>query len=128
MISAMASIKKRPIPDKLSHPSVGTTSELAERTAKLSSLSGFKLLPSHLEPLLLSRDDMIMWDYMVDVPSGIGGDRPNETGNVMKCERCNSQYAVTSSPTKDECVYHWGRAYGTKMNGKYFSRSFFFYL
>lgn len=117
MISAMASIKKRPAPDKLSHPSVGTIGELAERTAKASSLSNFKLLPAQLEPLLLTKEDMVMWDYVVEVPLGPGGDRPNENGNAMKCDRCNSQYIVAKDPALDECVYHWGRAYGTKVNG-----------
>lgn len=118
MITAMASIKKRPPPDQLSHPSVGTIAELAERTAKLSSLSEFKLKPEHLEPLLLSREDMLMWEYVVDVPSDTGGTRPYETGNTAKCERCSSQYVVSKSPSKDECIYHWGRAYASKVNGK----------
>ena len=118
MITAMASIKKRPAPDHLSHPSVGTIAELAQRTAKLSSLSEFKLKPEHLEPLLLSREDMLMWEYVVDVPSDTGGTRPYETGSTAKCERCNSQYVVSKSPSKDECIYHWGRAYASKMNGK----------
>lgn len=114
----MASIKKRPPPDKISHPSVGTIAELADRAAKLSSLAQFKLKPEHLEPLLLSREDMLMWEYVVDVPSDVGGTRPHETGNAAKCERCNSQYVVSKSPSKDECVYHWGRAYASKVNGR----------
>ncbi|KAF8305388.1 hypothetical protein DL93DRAFT_2172643 [Clavulina sp. PMI_390] len=117
MITTMASIKKRPHPDSLSHPSVGTSGELAERAAKTSSLSEFKLKASHLEYLVLSRDDMILWEYVVDPPPGPGGDRPSEVGNAIKCERCDSQYVVTAKPSRTECVYHWGRAYGQKVNG-----------
>lgn len=117
MIQAMGSIKKRPHPDKIAHHSVGTIAELSERTEKLSSLSEFKLLASHLESLILSRDDMVMWEYVVDAPPGLGGDRPSEVGNAVKCERCNSQFIVSSTPRPDECTYHWGRAYGTKVNG-----------
>ena len=113
----MAGIKKRPPPDKISHPSVGTNAELADRAAKLSSLSEFKLTPEHLEPLLLSHENMLMWEYVIDIPSDAGGTRPQETGYAVKCERCGSQYVVSESPQKDECIYHWGRAYGVKMNG-----------
>lgn len=117
MISAIASIKKRPPPDSKDHPSVGTIGELSARTAKLSSLSSFELLPSHIKPLVLSRDALIDLDYVVDIPLGPGGDRPNEVGNVVKCERCATQFVVKEDPPQDECVYHWSRPYTSKIDG-----------
>ncbi|KAF9513244.1 hypothetical protein BS47DRAFT_1372581 [Hydnum rufescens UP504] len=116
MISAIATIKKRPPPDSKDHPSVGTNSEVAVRTAKLSSLSSFELLPSHLGSLVLSRDAQIALDYVVDVPPGTGGDRPNEVGNMVKCERCAAQFVVKEDPPRDQCEYHWSRPYTTKID------------
>lgn len=112
----MASIKKRAHPDKIAHPSVGTVAELAERLSKLSSLSEFELRPHYLDSLLLSREDMELYGFVVEMPPGPGGDRPTEVGNTMKCDRCACDYVVTPTPS-EECVHHWGRLYPTKING-----------
>jgi hypothetical protein len=54
------------------------------------------------------------------MPEGPGGDRPNEVGNEMKCERCREMYLVSRTPEKEECVYHWGRPFRRKVDGEFY--------
>lgn len=118
MISTIASIKKRPHPDMLSHASVGTVAELAERIAKLASLSEFDLRSSHLETLLLSKEDMTMWDFVTEIPPGEGGNHPAHDGELAKCDRCGVDFEVQPNPPSEQCTFHWGRLYPTKVNGR----------
>lgn len=117
MINTIGAVKRRSPPDSLSHISVGTEAEIASKKAKLSSLTEFTLKSSHLEPVLLTEEQLQAYEYVTKIPEGVGGDRPNEVGNVIKCERCGSPFTVAAVPTENECTYHWGRPYTTKANG-----------
>ncbi|TFK55937.1 hypothetical protein OE88DRAFT_1621054 [Heliocybe sulcata] len=118
VISSVAALKRRPVPDKVSHPSVGTEQELAERAEKRKSLESLQLTRAHLEPLMLTVEDMQKWGYVTEIPEGPGGDRPSEEGNTMKCERCKEQFLVKRMELADECTFHWGRPYSKQVNGE----------
>lgn len=117
VISCIASIKQRPIPDSISHPSVGTEGDIAKRAEEKKQRDSLKLSVGHLEPYILSLEEMRQWGYVVEVPPGTGGDRPSEEGSVKTCERCNQPFKVKRKDEADECVFHWGRPYSSKANG-----------
>lgn len=53
------------------------------------------------------------------MPEGPGGDKTNEVGNEMLCERCKGMYVVSRTPRLEDCVYHWARPFRRKIDGKY---------
>jgi RNA exonuclease 1 len=120
MITAAASIKKRPPPTSITHPSVGTDASIAERVAQLSSLSSFHLLSKHLTSLLLKTDQMESYGYLLKVSEEKGGEKPNAVGTEIKCERCSQKVILVSPSTvaeMDKCQYHWGRPYTNNSQG-----------
>lgn len=120
MISSIASLKKRPKPDNINHVSVGTADDIVKREEDRHKLESLRLTVKHLEPYVLSMDEMRLWGYIVDIPDGVGGDQPSEEGNIRKCERCNQQFQVKRLEDADECVFHWGRPFTSKANGSSF--------
>ena len=118
VISSIASLKKRNVPQSVGDPTVGTEGDItAQREAK-KAVQSLRLTTSHLQPYLLSQEDMITWGYVVDIPEGPGGDKPSEEGGVMKCERCKQPKQVRRMEEAEECVYHWGRLLTKKVNGR----------
>ncbi|KAI0771596.1 ribonuclease H-like protein [Trametes elegans] len=118
VISSIAALKKRPKPDSASHASVGTEAEVQEREEMRKKVAALRLSAAQLEPYVLSKDDMRKWGYVVDVPAGPGGDKPHEEGSVMTCERCNQKFVVKRAENADQCRFHWGRAFTSKVNGE----------
>ncbi|GJE84208.1 ribonuclease H-like protein [Phanerochaete sordida] len=118
VIMAIAAIKRRPAPDSSSHPSVGTEEEIMRRAEERKKLQALKILPSHLEPHILTPDQMRTWGYVLEPPPGPGGTRPSEEGAVMKCERCGQPFQVKRMQEADECVFHWGKPFSSKTNGE----------
>lgn len=66
----------------------------------------------------MTLEEMRRWGYVVEVPEGEGGTKPNDIGAVKTCERCGQHYLVKRPEEADECVFHWGRAYSVKANGE----------
>jgi len=110
-------LKKRPLPDSTSHPSVGTEGDLTARAKSRKSLDALHLTRANVETLVLSMSDLQKWGYIVEVPEGPGGDRPSGEGEIIKCERCSQPFMVKQRPEADECLYHWGRLYNRSLNG-----------
>lgn len=123
VISSIASLKARPPPTSISHPSVGTSADLTARAEASKALTSLTLTTAHLEPLLLTRDELVKWGYIIEVPEewGPGGDRPSAVDTRVKCERCSVTYVVKplgeGGVTGEECTFHWGRPYTTRVNG-----------
>jgi RNA exonuclease 1 len=103
----------------MNHSSVGTELELAKREEDRKKLESLKITVSHLEPYILSQDELRQWSYIVEVPDGPGGDRPSEEGSIMKCERCSQQFKVKRRAEADECIFHWGKQFSSKANGSF---------
>lgn len=117
VITTIASIKRRPKPDSVNHLSVGTEGDIAKREEELKKLQSLKLTPQHLEPYLLSIEDMLQWGYVVEIPPGEGGERPSEEGSITTCDRCKEPFMVKRKEEADECVFHWGKPFTSKANG-----------
>jgi RNA exonuclease 1 len=112
-------LKKRTPPDSVSHPSVGTEEELAERAESRKKLDSLCLTRDHLVDLILTVADMQKWGYVVEIPGGQGGSRPSEEGKIMKCERCAQPFMVKRKDEAEECNYHWGKQYNKIINGMF---------
>jgi RNA exonuclease 1 len=118
IIQCAGALKRRPVPDSLSHTSVGTESELLARAESRKTLDSLRLTYEILEPYVLSISDLVTWGYFVQIPEGTGGDNPSQEGKVAKCERCTQPFLVKRQEEADECIYHWGKPYTTKINGE----------
>lgn len=120
IISSIASLKRRPVPDSIAHDSVGTEGDLAARIEAKKSIESLRVTPAHLSSYIMSMEDMVKWGYVVEIPPGPGGDAPSEEGKVQTCERCRKPVQIKRQEEAEECEYHWGRPFSTKLNGTYF--------
>lgn len=102
----------------MSHDSVGTEAELAARAASKKAITSLRLTRAILDPYVLSVQELDAWGYITAIPDVPGGSEPSKEGQIAKCERCSQSYMVKRDPPSDECVYHHGRAYGRKVDGK----------
>ncbi|KAF5387710.1 hypothetical protein D9615_000495 [Tricholomella constricta] len=118
VIQCAGALKRRPIPDSLSHPSVGTEADIAARAEARKSIDALRITRNHLQPYLLSMEDMVKWGYIVETPEGPGGTEPSLKGKVAKCERCAQPFLVKPREEADVCIHHWGKPYTTKVNGE----------
>ena len=118
VIQCIAALKRRPIPDSVSHPSVGTEAEVIARAEAQKSLESLRLSRELLEPLVHSADQLRTWGYFLDMPPGPGGDQPSLEEKIVKCDRCTQYFLVKPTEVADKCVYHWGKPYSTRVNGK----------
>ena len=105
----------------MSHASVGTEEEVIAREEMRKKMTALRLTAAQLEPYVLSVDEMKTWGYIVEIPAGPGGDKPHEEGSVMTCERCNQKFLVKRREQADQCRYHWGKPYSSKVNGTFTS-------
>lgn len=118
VISSIAALKRRSIPQSVGDPTVGTEGDLAARLEAKKAIQSLRLTSSHLQAYLLTKEEMSTWGYVVDIPEGPGGDKPSEEGGVMKCERCKQPKQVRRMEEAEECIYHWGRLLTKKVAGE----------
>ncbi|KAG6378672.1 ribonuclease H-like protein [Boletus reticuloceps] len=118
VINSIASLKKRPIPTSISHPSVGTEEDITARAEARKKLDTLRLTRTILAHLFMTTDVMQQWNYITEIPNGDGGSKPHAVGQIVKCERCGQPYMVANHPTDDECTYHWGRPFSKTINGE----------
>jgi hypothetical protein len=121
----IATIKKRPRPNNISHPSVGTQGTLDARRAEAELAKNSTLLRNQIERALLSRQQLSQWGFLVEVPDGPGGTRVSDEGKEATCERCQTLFVVRGPQSVEEaqemsqrCTHHWGRTYLSKTGGK----------
>jgi len=115
IVSALVAIKKRQVPPSPDHDSVGTDSDIRAR----EKARKIKVGAADLEEIVLSREKLIEWGYMVDIPEGPGGDLPTSESAELQCERCLQNFCVTAmgDGADDACTYHWAKAFNTTTNG-----------
>ncbi|KAF8743385.1 EXOIII protein, partial [Rhizoctonia solani] len=120
---AIGVIKKRPRPDRLNHPSVGTNGAIDARKAEAEAAKNSTLKRSQLQSALLSREQLTQWGYLVQVPEGPGGTRVSDEGRQATCERCQALFVVHAPQSEEErhsferCAYHWGKPYVNRSGG-----------
>ncbi|KAF8759964.1 EXOIII protein [Rhizoctonia solani] len=103
---AIGVIKKRPRPDRLNHPSVGTNGAIDARKAEAEAAKNSTLKRSQLQ-----------------IPEGPGGTRVSDEGRQATCERCQALFVVHAPQSEEErhsferCAYHWGKPYVNRSGG-----------
>ncbi|TEB35651.1 Rexo1 protein [Coprinellus micaceus] len=118
VIQCIASIKRREKPTSVSHISVGTSAEVQDKLEAKDSLESLQLSNELLEPLIHSKEELVKWGYIVDIPPGEGSREPSREGKVAKCERCTQPFQVKRMEEADECTFHWGKALMTRVAGE----------
>lgn len=118
VIQCVAALKRRPLPNSLSHDSVGTEDELTVRAESRKTLNSLRITAALLDPYVVSLDELVKWSYITEVPDGPGGLEPSLEGKVaQKCERCAQPFQIKRKDEADQCIYHWGRPYTTIVGG-----------
>ncbi|TFK75814.1 hypothetical protein BDN72DRAFT_831251 [Pluteus cervinus] len=118
VIQCAASLKRRALPDHPSHDSIGTQGDIAARLEARKSITSLRLTRELLEPVLMSMEQLGTWGFMTVTPPGPGGEQPSLEGKIATCERCGQPFQVKRMKEADECIYHWGKPYSTKINGE----------
>lgn len=118
VINCVAALKRRPSPDSVFHTSVGTEDDILARAEAQKLLVSLRLSRLKIEPFVHSIAELEKWGYIVNPPPGPGGDQPSLEGKVSKCERCAQPFQVKRMEEADQCVYHWGKPYTSRVNGK----------
>ncbi|KAF7352711.1 Exonuclease domain-containing protein [Mycena venus] len=109
VIQCAAALKRRPLPDTSSHPSIGTEEEVIARAEALKSRKSLRLTRAKVEHLIVSKEDLELWGFILDIPDGVGGDQPSLENKIAKCDRCGKPFTVKRKDEADECIYHWGK-------------------
>lgn len=118
VINCVAALKRRRPPDSVSHTSVGTEDDIFARAEAQKLLVSLRVSRLKIEQLVHSIAELEKWGYIVNPPSGPGGDQPSLEGKVSKCERCAQPFQVKRMEKADQCVYHWGKPYTSRVNGE----------
>lgn len=83
-----------------------------------------RLTQSELDHLLLKHDDLLRWNYIVDIPVewGPGGESPSADGKTFTCDRCKKPYAVRpldhDPAIANACTFHWGKPLYQSIGGE----------
>ncbi|GAA5854104.1 hypothetical protein JCM8547_008228 [Rhodosporidiobolus lusitaniae] len=117
-IGALARLKKRS--PARSVEETGTLEEEDERVKKGKEEEKGRLTRERCGKYVASREKLILFDYMLEVPKGPGGDKETEEGNVQNCDRCKKEFVVKVDLSEDDrtaCRYHYGRVVTEKVSG-----------
>jgi len=118
VITTIAGLKKRIVPTSVSHPSVGTESQVTARQREQQSIAALVVTSADVEPAVLTKEEMVKWEYIVESPEGPGGDRVHDEGLTRTCERCRTEFAVKGEGfDTTECRFHWARPRMQKVPG-----------
>ncbi|KAK7061804.1 exonuclease domain-containing protein [Favolaschia claudopus] len=109
VIHCAAALKRRPVPDVSSHSSVGTEEEVITRAEALKTRQSLRLTRAHIEHLLVSKEDLKLWGFLLDIPDGPGGNEPSLENKMAKCDRCGKAFLVKRKDEAGECIFHWGK-------------------
>jgi len=119
MISCIASVKKRPVPDSPEHPSVGAEAARAQRNLMQNNVPApFTLTLEDVEPLIMNEETMRSHDVPMEVPPTPGGDQPSAYGEEKKCDRCGENSVIVHDRNLHACLFHWGRAMSVTTGGE----------
>lgn len=100
VISALARLKKRSPVMSEDDPGCGTLEDEAEALKRLEETEKGRLTKVKLKRFVHSKDVLAKFGYDVEVPPGIGGSRPTEEGNIIKCDRCGKEFIVKANPSE----------------------------
>lgn len=121
---AAVSISRRPVPDSVDHPSVGTVKESRAKVEKAEKEAAGRLTRASVEKYLLPLDEFEAWRYPDPKDPALlsgGGEVPDGEGERHACGRCKLEFVVSSKDLKErfgECRYHYGRIVPERIDGR----------
>ncbi|WVF70973.1 hypothetical protein IAT40_005769 [Kwoniella sp. CBS 6097] len=122
---AAVSIMRRPPPNSVTHPSVGTVKEsrLAFEAAEKEKAS--KLSRKRVEKYCLPLDQFETWRYPNPKDEALfgpeAGSEPDAEGTEQTCSRCKIPFVVSSKGLEErfgECKFHYGRTAPERVEGR----------
>lgn len=119
VIQCIAILKRRPLPTSPNDPSVGTEEDISTRMEAQKQLEYLRLTRDTVQQLIHPLEELQKWGYFIDIPPGDGGTQPAALGKIVRCDRCPQYYLVKCLDEAEQCIYHWGRPYLTRIGGKY---------
>jgi RNA exonuclease 1 len=126
MHHAAVSVMKRPLPDSVKHPSVGTLRESRARVEAAAKEALSKLTYETCEQYILPVSEYADWGYpdpaddtLVHPPDM----EPDAEGQEKTCDRCNALFIVSAKHKEErlrakECRHHWGRLQPEQVEGR----------
>jgi RNA exonuclease 1 len=101
IISAVARLKKRSPARNVED--TGTLEDEAEKLAKLAEEEKGRLTRKRVEKFVHDAEKLRVFDYMLEVPEGLGGDKETEVGGVRTCDRCKKEFLVKADLSEVRC-------------------------
>ncbi|GAA5978000.1 hypothetical protein JCM11641_004354 [Rhodosporidiobolus odoratus] len=117
-IGALARLKKRSPARTVED--TGTLEDEVARQAKQAEEAKGRLTGERVSRFMHDREVLSRFGYLLEVPSGKGGERVTEEGNVKACDRCKRDYVVKGELGPEDlhaCAYHYGRMVTEKVGG-----------
>ncbi|WWC88171.1 uncharacterized protein L201_003076 [Kwoniella dendrophila CBS 6074] len=126
---AAVSISRRPIPDNLEHPSIGTVKESRVATEKHEKEKASKLSRNRIKKYLLPLKDFHIWRYPNPENPELYDEnlieiKPDGEGEEHICSRCKISFIVSSKNIEErikngkECKFHYGKPIPERIEGK----------
>lgn len=118
IISTLTRIKKRPLP--ILEKDTGTLEDEATRLKAAEEKEKGRLTKEKIKKYISTKEILIKYDYVVELPDGDGGDLETEEGYVRKCDRCGKDWMVKGildEFDKTACSFHYGRMITEKLGG-----------
>jgi RNA exonuclease 1 len=118
------SISRRPPPDSVPHPSIGTVRESREAHLAAEKAAAGRLTRDKVSRYCLPLDDFVDWGYPDPKDQTLvqgGGEDPDGEGSTQTCDRCKVPFVVSSENLQarfGECRYHYGRTAPARVEGR----------
>ncbi|TXT04930.1 hypothetical protein VHUM_04013 [Vanrija humicola] len=118
---AAVSVSRRPPPDSLEHPSIGTVkqSRAATEAAKLKSAS--RLTLERIERYYHSQESLALWGYPDSTDDALqhpSAHHINAEGELHVCGRCKTEFIVSTDQKLGDCRYHYGKLAPERAEGR----------
>ncbi|CAD6584729.1 MAG: RNA exonuclease 3 [Tremellales sp. Tagirdzhanova-0007] len=121
---AAVSISRRPHPDSVAHPSIGTVRESRIAFAEAEKRRASRLTRDRVERYCLPVKQFPIWRYPDPTDSSLGsggGEDPSAEGTTQTCSRCKIPFSVLSVNPESrfgECRFHYGRTAPELIEGR----------
>lgn len=118
------SISRRPPPDSVPHPSIGTVRESREAHLAAEKAAAGRLTRDKVSRYCLPLDEFVGWGYPDPKDQTLihdGGEEPDGEGSTQTCDRCKVPFVVSSENLQErfgECRYHYGRTAPARVEGR----------
>ena len=120
---AAVSISRRPPPDTVDHPSVGTVKESREAHDRVAKENAGRLERVRIEGYCTPVDQLLEWGYP-DYNDGSlcdGDTEPSAEGTTQVCDRCKVNFVVSAQHLDErmgECRFHTSRPLPERVEGR----------